>query len=77
MFYEIDNKYYVKAAGRYTEVRAKINEVGQVIFVPTKNILSIIDVGRDYTLVSSNKIRQAYLKDREDKSKSKKQNKTK
>lgn len=75
MFYEIDNKYYVKAAGRYTEVRAKINEVGQVIFVPTKNIISIVDVGRDYTLVSSNKIRQAYLKDRENKSK--KQNKTK
>lgn len=55
-FYKINGKPYVKAGSRYTEVTAKRNPENKIIFVPTKNVLSIGDVGRDYTLISSEEL---------------------
>lgn len=57
MFYLIKNKYYVKAAGRYTEVTANINPKGEIIFVPTNKSLSIREVGRDYSMISVDSVR--------------------
>ena len=61
MFYVIKNKYYVKAAGRYTEVIPKMNPVGKIIFVPTTNSMSIREVGRDYSTINVDEARGKIL----------------
>ena len=72
MFYLIKNKYFVKAGGRYTEVTPKINPVGEIIFVPTSNIMSIREVGRDYSMISVDEARDIYKKKLREKTTSKK-----
>ena len=62
MFYEIKGKPYVKAAGKYTEVTAKINPDNKIIFVPTNNTLSIREVGRNYSIVSVDTLRDKITK---------------
>lgn len=61
MFYVIKNKYYVKAAGKYTEVKPKMNPVGKIIFVPTTNSMSIREVGRNYSTINVDKARAEIL----------------
>jgi hypothetical protein len=62
MFYEIKGKPYVKAGGRYTEVTAKINADNKIIFVPTNHTLSMREVGRNYTFVSDDVLRDRFAK---------------
>ena len=62
MFYEIKGKAYVKAGGRYTEVVGKVNADNKIIFVPTNNTLSMREVGRNYTFISDDALRDKFAK---------------
>ena len=61
MFYEIDNKPYIKVGGRYTEIIVKLSPNNKIIFVPTNNNLSIRDVGRNYSIIDVATLRDKFI----------------